>query len=103
MLIQIDKSQEREEYQHKKFMEYFYEVVKNGMTKSNYDYLKRRSKELGISNQQSAGWIEGLGQKVASYDAEQWFRAQQHDRYHWRDESTIKQYKQDNPEVVIRQ
>jgi hypothetical protein len=99
MLIQVDP-QVKAEVEQKKFLEGLYWELREGRELEKFHYLKKR-RELGKENQGKAGMVEGLGQHTASYDARQWFRWQEEDKYFWQDESNVKKFKQDNPEVLV--
>ena len=102
MLIQVDKQARREAEESDDWMDVIVKMCQSRMAEQDVKYMAQRRKEIGRANMEQSGFIEGLGQKVAEYDADMWFRAMHHgDRYMWADESSIKKYKQDNPEVVI--
>ena len=103
MLIQIDQRARREAEESDDWKDVIVKMCQSRMAEQDVKYMAKRRHEIGKANMHAAGFIEGLGQHVADYDADMWFRAMHHgDRYMWADESSIKKYKEDNPEVVIR-
>ncbi len=101
MLIQVDKkTSQRQQYQ--AFIDALAYEAKNGIKLKQLLYERKRRQQLGRANQGAAGYVEGLGQLDAQYDLDMWFQAIHFgDRYHWGDESSIEQYKKDNPEVLV--
>lgn len=103
MLIQVDKRKLKEAYEDDLWKHKLAEMATSRMAEQDVKYMAWRRKQIGLQNMRQAGWIEGLGQEVAQYDAEMWFRAIHHgDRYFWADNANVKKYKEDNPEVIIR-
>jgi hypothetical protein len=100
MLIKIGK-EAKEAQEEMAWKDALYKMATDKWAEEKIKYARKRRIELGRANMGKAGYVEGLGQLVAEYDAEMWWLARFTDRYHWDDPANRKRYQQDNPEVIV--